>query len=205
MSIGKKISNKLKSKQGASFLIALMVFIVAIVIATTIVSAALTSSLRIHNDQAAEQAHLTLTSAAELVRDEMLETIYEKTSETVTVEGEVLPRITYTGTGTFVAEMERAVTMVENGMDYVSDIHGGNFRMTIQEPSGSEAEETIVEPVEVSFVMKSGEEELYKLIFTFTLGEHRETLFLSMTPSPETEGNTERITWSGPYINGLGQ
>lgn len=202
----RKIKEKLHSENGASFLLALVAFLVAAMVSVTIVAAAVSSLKRVYSDRAVQQAHLTLTSAAQLVRDEMEKTSVKKV-EVVTSSGGG-STTTVSEEGTFGPEMREAVDRVDKGFPY----NGSKFRLEVQ---GLE-----MEPVDITFIMKAedGESsEKYKVIFTLTLAGSDETLFLTMdgvagTPVVDTssEGTvtttttTTTITWSQPIINGIG-
>ena len=202
----RKIKEKLHSENGASFLLALVAFLVAAMVSVTIVAAAVSSLKRVYSDREVQQAHLTLTSAAQLVRDEMEKTSVKKV-EVVTSSGGG-STTTVSKEGTFGPEMKEAVNCVDKGFPY----NGSKFRLEVQ---GLE-----MEPVDITFIMKAedGESsEKYKVIFTLTLAGSDETLFLTMdgvagTPVVETssEGTvtttttTTTITWSQPIINGIG-
>ena len=202
----RKIKEKLHSENGASFLLALVAFLVAAMVSVTIVAAAVSSLKRVYSDRAVQQAHLTLTSAAQLVRDAMEATSVKKV-EVVTNSGGG-STTTVSAEGTFWLEMKEAVACVDKGFPY----KGSNIRLEVQ---GLE-----MEPVDITFIMKAedGESsEKYKVIFTLTLAGSDETLFLTMdgvagTPVVDTssEGTvtttttTTTITWSQPIINGIG-
>ena len=202
----RKIKEKLHSENGASFLFALVAFLVAAMVSVTIVAAAVSSLKRVYSDRAVQQAHLTLTSAAQLVRDAMEATSVKKV-EVVTSSGGG-STTTVSAEGTFGPEMKEAVDYVDTGFPY----NGSNIRLEVQ---GLE-----MEPVDITFIMKAedGESrEKYKVIFTLTLAGSDETLFLTMdgvagTPVVDTssEGTvtttttTTTITWSQPIINGIG-
>ena len=79
-----RIKKKIHSQSGASFLLALLAFLVAAVVSVVIVTAAVTNVKRIYSDREAQQDHLTLLSAAQLVRDEMEKTRYIITTTTTT-------------------------------------------------------------------------------------------------------------------------
>ncbi len=65
------IFKKLNSKQGASFLIALVYFLVAMVVAGLIIASAVTNSSRIQNREGDEQAYLIASSAAQLMKEDI--------------------------------------------------------------------------------------------------------------------------------------
>ena len=204
----RKIKEKLHSENGASFLLALVAFLVAAMVSVTIVTAAVSSLKRVYSDRAVQQAHLTLTSAAQLVRDEMGATSVKKVEVVTNSGGGSTTATNVSAEGTFGPEMKEAVDYVDTGFPY----NGSNIRLEVQ---GLE-----MEPMDITFIMKAedGESrEKYKVIFTFTLAGSDETLFLTMdgvagTPVVDTssEGTvtttttTTTITWSQPIINGIG-
>lgn len=210
-----RIKKKIHSQSGASFLLALLAFLVAAVVSVVIVTAAVTNVKRIYSDREAQQDHLTLLSAAQLVRDEMEKTRYiiTTTTTTTTTTGENGEEITETTTtvdksaeGTFAAEMKDAVDHV----DEYSTPFSTAFKVKVDGLDD-------MKPVKVSFVMKAEEEEKYYLVFTLSIdetGEADETLFLKMTSpgieySDTTEnGNqtikTEEIKWKNGIISAVG-
>ena len=210
-----RIKKKIHSQSGASFLLALLAFLVAAVVSVVIVTAAVTNVKRIYSDREAQQDHLTLLSAAQLVRDEMEKTRYiiTTTTTTTTTTGENGEEITETTTtvdksaeGTFAAEIKDAV-------GYVDQCPKPFSTAFIVKVDGLDD----MKPVKDSFVMKAEEEEKYYLVFTLSIdetGEADETLFLKMT-SPGIEysdtaenGNqtikTEEIKWKNGIISAVG-
>lgn len=211
-----RMKKKIQSQSGASFLFALLAFLVAAMVSVTIVSAAVTTVKRVNSDRDAQQAQLTLISAARLVRDEMEKTRYVITTKetTTTTTGENGEEITITETtidksavGTFKAEMQAAVEHVDTySIPYSNP---GSKAFTIQT-----ADLDNIKTVDVSFDMKAEEGEKYHLVFTLWIDGTEETLFLKMS-SPGikyvgtvVEGNTKTITdeicWENGVINGIG-
>ena len=64
----KTLSNKLRSETGASFIIALLVFLICAVVASVIVMSASGNVERIQQHRAEEQAYLTMSSAAQMLQ-----------------------------------------------------------------------------------------------------------------------------------------
>ena len=62
------INAKLKSRRGATLLFALVALAVAVVVCAVVIYAAQSNAGRIRSAQAAEQAQLTLNSAASVLR-----------------------------------------------------------------------------------------------------------------------------------------
>ncbi|MGN0169637.1 MAG: hypothetical protein ACI39H_02620 [Lachnospiraceae bacterium] len=213
------IKQKIHSQSGASFLFALLAFLVAAMVSITIVSAAVTSVRRVNSDREEQQEHLTLTSAAQLVRNGMESTEYiiEEITEEIISQGTGTTTdttIQKSAIGMFATEMKTAVEHVDTYQSqYVSGADSG-FELEI---TGAE-----MENVDVSFVMEAEAENKYKVIFTFVIKNSGETLFLTMngvvdTGAPETSTSqdetgskktttttTTTITWNQPIINGLG-
>ena len=64
---------KLKSGSGATILMALLFFLVAVMVSTVIISAAITATQTLRSRREAQQAYLTCSSAAQYIRDVLLE------------------------------------------------------------------------------------------------------------------------------------
>lgn len=213
-----RIKKKLHSQSGVSFLLALLAFLVAAMVSVTIVSAAVTAVKRGSSDREAQQAQLTLISAAQLVRDEMEKTKYVVTTVTSS-PSQAGDGVTRTKTGTFGAEMQDAVEFVNwtGNTDEQYELRE-SFKIKATNENGFE-----MAPVDVSFVMKAGEEK-YCLVFTFSMAETGEKLFLKMTGQKDTAhsppkdimdetGNhvigtqstvIETYTWINGIIDGIG-
>lgn len=68
----KKINQKLKSEKGASIFFGLLLFLVASMVSIVILDGAVTTVKRVESDRTAEQNYLTCSSAAKLLRDEIV-------------------------------------------------------------------------------------------------------------------------------------
>ena len=79
------INSKLRSRKGATLLFALVAMLVAVIVSAVIIYAAMSNVGRIRSDQAAEQALLTLNSAASLVRSELADDSVGLESTKVTI------------------------------------------------------------------------------------------------------------------------
>lgn len=200
-----KIKEKLKSKKGVSFLFALIAFIVASAVAVTIVTAAVTGVNRVNDDRKATQTHMTLTSAAEMVRDIMKDTeitCARKADGTID-----FPNAASSGTNALLfKELVSALEEIEKGNTFISGGKEGNG-FVIQVPG--------MEDVLVTYVMQSGSvaegvgASKYKLIFTFTIDGNDEAVYLSMVGNCDATRENGKLfySWSAStaYINGLGQ
>ena len=203
------IKQKLKSENGASFLLALLAFLVAAMVCVTIITAATSSVKRVHSDRESQQMQLAITSAAQLVRDTMGETQYRITTVTTTEKGTTETKTDKTAAGVFAQEIEDAIAYI--------DIHGGSAYADGMNLSVSGTDLPVIA---VSFVMTSDIAEPYKLLFTLRAQETGEVLYLTMESSSTTESKTETIpsgynqtktvttetttiTWDNPIISGI--
>ena len=203
------IKQKLKSENGASFLLALLAFLVAAMVCATIITAATSSVKRVHSDRESQQMQLAITSAAQLVRDTMGETQYCITTVTTTENGNATTETTKTAAGVFAQEIKDAIAYI--------DIHGGSAYADGMNLSVSGTDLPVIA---VSFVMTSDIAEPYKLLFTLRAQETGEVLYLTMESSSTTERKTKTIpsgsnrtktvttetttiTWDNPIISGI--
>ena len=203
------IKQKLKSENGASFLLALLAFLVAAMVCATIITAATSSVKRVHSDRESQQMQLAITSAAQLVRDTMGETQYCITTVTTTENGTTKTKTDKTAAGVFAQEIEDAIAYI--------DIHGGSAYADGMNLSVSGTDLPVIA---VSFVMTSDIAEPYKMLFTLRAQETGEVLYLTMESSSTTESKTETIqsgfnqtktvttetttiTWDNPIISGI--
>lgn len=88
--------HKLKNQQGATLMMALLLLLAASMVSAVILTAATSSARRLENDRAARQAYLTVSSAARLLRDDILnasfvqetvKTTYTNDTITLSVDG----------------------------------------------------------------------------------------------------------------------
>ena len=192
-SLTDRIKNKLKSRKGVSILFALLAFMVAAMVAITIITAATSMIKRVHSDKAEEQTHLTLTSAAQLVETELESSTY--TVETTTSRKKTTT--TKTAAGTFGAEMGTLVDEI-NAAFSSEDI-------TVWQPNRFQLSSAGFENVQVSVQM----DQAYNVIFVFSLDdiEHDEAstaLYLSMNGNRDTSQAQKCIySWNKGTISGV--
>lgn len=72
---------KLTEQRGASILMALLLVLLAVVVSTVILTAAVSAARQLRIDRETQQNYLTVSSAAELVRDSILADCYVRTVE----------------------------------------------------------------------------------------------------------------------------
>lgn len=85
----KAVRQKLKSQQGASILLALLFFLICILVAVSLLMAAVSNAGKIRSNREEHQKHLAVSSALELVCDDFLTVTYTVTYkfEKVNLEG----------------------------------------------------------------------------------------------------------------------
>lgn len=79
---------KLKNERGESILMALLLLLLASVISALILTAATNAAHHLRNDRKAQQNYLTVSSAAELIRDSILQERYTRVWEKTTTKKE---------------------------------------------------------------------------------------------------------------------
>ena len=65
------LTKKLQSESGASILLALLLLLVGVVVSAVIVASALSAMQSLDQDRTEQQVYLEVSSAAELIRDEI--------------------------------------------------------------------------------------------------------------------------------------
>ena len=78
------LNSKLHNRQGASILMALFLLVVVTVISVVIITVATTAAHQIRDNKEAQQAYLTVSSAAEFMRDEIENQSYVNSHTTYT-------------------------------------------------------------------------------------------------------------------------
>lgn len=124
----KNIRLKLNNNEGKTILMALFLLLVAVVVSVVIITAAATAAHQLNDNKEAQQAYLTVSSAAELFRDEtegkkyehILKT-YTKNSEGVSDKpsevNEIRPEGSFRGLLTEISKAIIADNALNNGSD----------------------------------------------------------------------------------------
>lgn len=90
---------KLKNNSGATILMALLLILLAMAVGAAILTAAVSAAHHMKSDREAQQNYLTVSSAAELIRDSIAGDSYERTmTETHTAHTDAEGNTTYTVT-----------------------------------------------------------------------------------------------------------
>ncbi len=88
---------KLKNNSGATILMALLLILLAMAVGAAILTAAVSAAHHMKSDREAQQNYLTVSSAAELIRDSIVGDTYERTmTETHTAHTDAEGNTTYT-------------------------------------------------------------------------------------------------------------
>ena len=171
-----RLRARVADERGASFLIALMGFIVAMMVIAVIVSAALTTVKQQADDEVTQQRILALQSAAELVVDK---TVYSGKAndeycgftivevETTDASGNVSTTSTGTAFGEFAEELQPALDSFVNAGAAASDYTRGAFSVTAKvddEDIGSNVSMTLRHG---NYSGDDASEKNYQLIYTF--------------------------------------
>lgn len=90
---------KLKNNSGATILMALLLILLAMAVGAAILTAAVSAAHHMKSDREAQQNYLTVSSAAELIRDSIAGDTYERTmTKTHTASTDAEGKTTYTVT-----------------------------------------------------------------------------------------------------------
>ena len=106
---------KCTDRKGVTILMALLLLLVASMVSVVILTAATTAARHISNDRQSQQTYLTVSSAAELLRDDILSSGYEqKVTRRPTATGSYIERteVTQTPQGAMKAWLERGIEAV---------------------------------------------------------------------------------------------
>ena len=116
---------KCTDRKGVTILMALLLLLVASMVSVVILTAATTAARHISNDRQSQQTYLTVSSAAELLRDDILSSSYEqKVTRRPTATGSYIERteVTQTPQGAMKAWLERGIEAVGRGIAYTDVI-----------------------------------------------------------------------------------
>lgn len=190
-----KLINKLQSKSGVSVLIALVAFIVAATVSMSIVLAATSSLISINGDGKAQQAKLTLTSAARLIRNETskCEAVYvqmatyesrqhkyehgsDAWSEEVMVDGSEF----------FITYYEGSLAKeIEDGFNHVNTFntpYNTTFSITLNNQTGAKLVENV--NVDMTLIKEDGEVPTYSIKYVISLQSNpKRCIYLKMEGS----------------------
>ena len=176
---------KCTDRKGITILMALLLLLVASMVSVVILTAATTAARHISNDRQSQQTYLTVSSAAELLRDDILSSGYEqKVTRRPTATGSYIERteVTQTPQGAMKVWLERGIEAVGRGIAYTDVI-----TLTPDAASGLDA------------VQAEG-----NCLMTLTLSGQRKqqvtTVTGGNTETGQTTVTTTTISWDTPLI-----
>lgn len=114
------IKKKICDTNGATMIMAMMLILVATMVSCVVLTAASTSAKHLQNDRLNQQAYLTVSSAAQLVREELCRETYsivEKETESVNGSSEKITTVTQAD-GSFASVINPAMENVLKGQPY---------------------------------------------------------------------------------------
>ena len=195
----RKIKAKLNNSSGASLLFSMVLFLVVCMVSVTILTAAVTSLKRTHQNKQNLQTSLALESAAMLIRDELDGCKYTITTILKNEDGEFVSE----ASSETIPANEFAAIIV----DAVKEVRNGSVSFESFSLSTNKVE---IPDVTVEYVMSKNNEEArqetqnqqYQMIFTLQADDNREKFFLTFDVTyVEKEVS---LTEDGTEIDGTG-
>ena len=116
------LHKKLHSRRGASILMALLLLLVAVMVSAVIIASAVSSAMTVKSDRLQQQAYLTVSSAAKLMRDDLANCGYEHVvtksyssdyNRSNDSDGNIISDKTTSGNGTFAEIISDAISQVD--------------------------------------------------------------------------------------------
>ena len=196
--------DKLKNQQGATLLMALLLLLVTSMVSVVILSSATSAARHLETDRAAQQSYLTVSSAAELLRDDILSASYQQvtTRTTFTYNGYVSetkgdPVFT---AGVMADWLQAGMAAVDSGRVFTDEI-------TLSLPATVAMENvravfTMGEDYDVTVALSlSGGGDSDCLLTLELSGDYKtETSLVSSNTYSRTEKLTTELRWRSPQI-----
>ena len=207
-----RLKKKLHSNSGASILMALLVMLVAVMVSAVIIAAAVSAAVSVREERAQQQAYLTVSSAAELIRDE-LESGKDSYKKVVTVTESRTYYGSYWGWSDWTAGTETTTEtegdgvfsdIIKDGLDFVQKYPSSVFNETYTIGADDNSD------VAVEVFMQQAEDngvKYYDLKVTFEGGEepNKCKMMLTMRGSADTQTVTGETTTEYPYRGDYGK
>ena len=196
---------KCTDRKGVTILMALLLLLVASMVSVVILTAATTAARHISNDRQNQQTYLTVSSAAELLRDDILSSGYEqKVTRRPTATGSYIERaeVTQTPQGAMKVWLERGIEAVGRGIAYTDVI-----TLTPDAASGLDAvqaEFTMTPAYDITVTLSLADSSQGNCLMTLTLsGQWKQqvtTVTGGNTETGQTTVTTTTISWDTPLI-----
>ena len=202
----KNIRLKLNNNEGKTILMALFLLLVAVVVSVVIITAATTAAHQLNDNKEAQQAYLTVSSAAELFRDETEGKKYEHILKTYTKNSddvsdkqsevnEIRPEGSFRG---LLTEISKAI-IEDNTLNNGSDL----YKETAISVNNSSSSSYSFEQVKAKIYIQSISANYYNMDISFeTAGKNKDEqgyrLNLNL-PVTKSEQSIAGITEDGNY------
>ena len=196
---------KCTDRKGITILMALLLLLVASMVSVVILTAATTAARHISNDRQSQQTYLTVSSAAELLRDDILSSSYEqKVTRRPTATGSYIERteVTQTPQGAMKVWLERGIEAVGRGIAYTDVI-----TLTPDAASGLDAvqaEFTMTPAYDITVTLSLADSSQGTCLMTLTRSGARKqqvtTVTGGNTETGQTTVTTTTISWDTPLI-----
>ena len=200
-----KLLRKFHSQRGETMLMALLLFLVGVMVSAVILAAAISAESDAKAAREEQQAYLTVSSAAELLRDDILSSGYEqKVTRRPTATGSYIERteVTQTPQGAMKVWLERGIEAVGRGIAYTDVI-----TLTPDAASGLDAvqaEFTMTPAYDITVTLSLADNSQGNCLMTLTLSGQRKqqvtTVTGGNTETGQTTVTTTTISWDTPLI-----
>ena len=198
--------NKLKNENGVTILMALLLLLAATVVSVVILSAATTAARHLENDRALQQSYLTVSSAAELIRDDILSSVFQEETTSRKPSATIAPIVStkqlQAPSGLMADWLEKAKTSVERNLAFSSSavlsVGTDNDLADVQMTFTMDTDWQI----KVAFSLSDGGEDDCRLTLTLIGNKKVETKTVtgSETEAGQDTVTTTTITWSNAHI-----
>lgn len=202
----KNIRLKLNNNEGKTILMALFLLLVAVVVSVVIITAATTAAHQLNDNKEAQQAYLTVSSAAELFRDEtegkkyehILKT-YTKNSENVSDKPSEVNEINPEGSfSKLLTEISEAI-IADNALNNGSDLYNKETAISVNNSNSSYS----FEQVNVKIYIQSISSNYYNMDISFeAAGKNKDEQGYKLNlnlPVTKSEQSISGITEDGNY------
>ncbi|MDD7308693.1 MAG: hypothetical protein PUG78_09860 [Eubacteriales bacterium] len=202
----KNIRLKLNNNEGKTILMALFLLLVAVVVSVVIITAAATAAHQLNDNKEAQQAYLTVSSAAELFRDETEGKKYEHILKTYTKNSEGVPdkpsevnEIRPEGSfSKLLTEISEAI-IADNALNNGSDLYNKETAISVNNSNSSYS----FEQVNVKIYIQSISSNYYNMDISFeTAGKNKDEQGYKLNlnlPVTKSEQSISGITEDNNY------
>ena len=197
------IRKKLHSNSGASMIMALLLMLVGVVTSAVIIAASLSAALHIKEDRAQQQAYLTVSSAAELIRDQLEagKSDYTKTETTTTTTYTAYYQDNTTSETPVITMGDENVifsSIIKSAIEYLDNYEIYEKTYTINAHSENTDYDEVSAKVLMDKTTNNGEKE-YRLTIEFIGGEEPNQCRMTLTMKGDFESTSSSSETYGWY------